>query len=77
MQIIIDIPENSYKATCNGCMLPPDVENVVEAIKNGTPLPKVFDKIRAEINTMCGDIETIADILAIIDKYKSESEDEE
>lgn len=40
MQIVIDIPEESYKATCNGCMLPPDVENVVHGIKNGTPLPK-------------------------------------
>ena len=40
MQIVIDIPEESYKATCNGCMLPPDVENVVQGIKKGTPLPK-------------------------------------
>ena len=40
MKIIIDIPEESYKATCTGCMLPPDVESVVQAIKNGTPLPK-------------------------------------
>jgi hypothetical protein len=35
----------------------------------------VLDKIRAEIKTMSGDIETIADVLAIIDKYKAESED--
>lgn len=40
MKITIDIPEESYKATCNGCMLPPDVESVVQGIKNGTPLPK-------------------------------------
>lgn len=40
MKIVIDIPEESYKATCTGCMLPPDVENVVQAIKNGAPLPK-------------------------------------
>ena len=40
MEIVIDIPEESYKATCDGCMLPPDVENVVQGIKNGTPLPK-------------------------------------
>ncbi len=40
MQIVIDIPEETYKATCDGCMLPPDVENVVQGIKNGTPLPK-------------------------------------
>ena len=39
MQIVIDIPEETYKATCNGCMLPPDVDNVVRGIKNGTPLP--------------------------------------
>lgn len=35
MKLLIDIPEESYKATCNGCMLPPDVENVVQGIKNG------------------------------------------
>lgn len=40
MHIVIDIPEESYKATCNGCMLPHDVENVVQVIKNGTPLSK-------------------------------------
>ena len=40
MKLIIDIPEETYKATCDGCMLPPDVENVVQGIKRGTPLPK-------------------------------------
>lgn len=40
MRIIIDISEDSYKATCNGYMTPPDVENVVSGIKNGTPLPE-------------------------------------
>lgn len=35
---------------------------------------EVLDKIRAEIKAMSGDIETIADVLAIIDKYKAESE---
>jgi len=29
-----------------------------------------LDKLRTEIKTMGGDIETIADVLAIIDKYK-------
>lgn len=45
MHIVIDLPEESYKATCNGCMLPPDVENVVQGIKNGTPLPKVRGRL--------------------------------
>ena len=36
---------------------------------------EVLDKIRAEIRSMVGDIETIADALAIIDKYKVESEE--
>lgn len=35
---------------------------------------EVLDKIRAEIKAMSGDIETIADVLQIIDKYKVESE---
>ena len=38
---------------------------------------EVLDKIRAEIKAMSGDIETIADVLQIIDKYKAESEDKE
>ena len=42
MQLVIEIPEESYKATCNGCMLPPDVEDVVQGIKNGTPLPQGY-----------------------------------
>lgn len=40
IELVIKIPEESYKATCNGYMLPSDVENVVQGIKNGTPLPK-------------------------------------
>lgn len=40
IELVIKIPEDAYKATCNGCMLPPDVENVVHGIKNGTLLPK-------------------------------------
>jgi len=40
MKIVIDISDDTYKAVCNGCMLPPDVENVVNAIKNGKPLPE-------------------------------------
>lgn len=40
MQIVIDIPEDTYKATCNESMLPPDVKNVVDAITNGIPLPQ-------------------------------------
>lgn len=35
---------------------------------------EVLDKIRAEIKAMSGDIETIADVLQIIDKYREESE---
>jgi hypothetical protein len=38
------------------------------------PCESVLDKIRAEIKTMSGDIETIADVLEIIDKYRAESE---
>lgn len=40
IELVIKIPKETYKATCNGCMLPPDVENVVNAIRNGKPLPK-------------------------------------
>ena len=40
IELVIKIPKDSYEATCNGHMLPPDVENVVNAIKNGTPKQK-------------------------------------
>jgi len=40
IELAIKISEDSYKATCNGYMLPSDVEDVVNAIKNGIPLPK-------------------------------------
>ena len=36
---------------------------------------QVLDKIRAEIKTMSGDVETLSDVLDIIDRYKAESED--
>lgn len=45
VELVIKITEDSWKATCNGCMLPTDVENVVQGIKNGTPLDDVKAKI--------------------------------
>ena len=45
MKLIINIPEETYKNTCDEKMLPPDVKNVVEAIKNGTPLPKRYGRL--------------------------------
>ena len=45
IELVIKISEDSYKATCNGCMLPPDVEAVVRGIKNGTPLDDVKKEI--------------------------------
>lgn len=35
---------------------------------------KTLDKIRAEINSMSGDVETIANVLAIFNKYKEGNE---
>lgn len=56
IKLVIRIDEDSYKATCNGCMLPPDVENVVNAIKKGTPLTPdmladllIEERIRGEL----------------------------
>lgn len=45
IELVIKISEDSYKATCSGSMLPPHVENVVNAIKTGTPLPKGHGRI--------------------------------
>ena len=46
IELVIKIPEDSYKATCNGCMLPPDVESVVQGIKNGITLPKGHGRLK-------------------------------
>jgi hypothetical protein len=51
MQIMINISEDTYKATCNGCMLPPDVENVVNAIKNGKIISKDMENNNNDIDT--------------------------
>lgn len=40
MKLVIDISEETYTATCQGHMLPPDVTNVIEAIKAGALLPE-------------------------------------
>lgn len=66
MQIVIDILEETYKNTCDEKMLPPDVKNVVEAIKNGTPLRKghvieadekgVLEQIAEEQNTLSASV---------------------
>lgn len=40
IELVVKLSEDSYKALCRGSMLPSDVENVVQGIKNGTPLPK-------------------------------------
>ncbi len=57
IELVVKISEDSYKATCNRWMLPLDVENVVQGIKNGTPLPKGhgrlgdLDALREEVSS--------------------------
>ncbi len=48
------------------------IRNTVEEMNQEQE--SIIEKIRAEIKAMSGDIETIADVLVIIDKYKGESE---
>ena len=76
MRIVIDIPEDSYKATCNGSMLPPDVENVVQAIKDGTPLPKGHDRLVEvkEVVKALFNHKTIYDVPTIIEADKENKE---
>lgn len=52
-------------------------EQAIKAVMAIKALEKepILNKIRAEIKAMSGDIETIADVLAIIDKYKAEREE--
>lgn len=46
-----------------------------DRVTSGIRQESVLDKLRAEIKTMSGDIETIADVLDIVDKYKAGSEE--
>lgn len=61
IELVIKISEDSYKATCNGWMLPTDVEDVVRGIKNGTALPKGH-----------GDLIDTNELLKMTESYKSE-----
>ena len=67
MKLIIDIPEKTYTATCQGHMLPPDVTNVIEAIKAGAPLPKYGYLIDIGTLKMEADKEKLKQILLKIE----------
>ena len=88
IELVIKIPKESYKATCAGCMLPPDVKSVVQGIKNGILLPKGHGKIgdldalREEVSSWgindyepSDFIDVIDQADAIIDADKTESEE--
>ena len=90
IEFVIKISEDSYKATCNGYMLPQDVKNVVQGIKNGAPLPKGHGKIwdldvlREEVSSWGMNDYEPSDFIDVIDQAdtiieadKPESEDEE
>ena len=64
IELVIKIPEDSYKATCNGWMLPSDVENVIQGIKKGTPLPKERGRL-IDADSASKDINAFQDAFAI------------
>lgn len=66
-EIYIVVGKEKYRVT----------EQAIKAVMAIKALEKepILNKIRAEIKAMSGDIETIADVLAIIDKYKAEREE--
>ena len=80
--LVIKISEDSFKATCSGSMLPPDVENVVYAIKNATPLD--LEGLKSDMKALnCGfpyGLDYLLDCLdkrlgiTIIEADKAESE---
>ena len=86
MQIVIDIPENLYKATLNG-LDANEIWDLRLAVKNGIPL----DNLRAEIEELdgkyvIGDYATygehspkyvqLMEVLRIINKYREGSDTE-
>jgi len=89
IELVVKISEDSYKATCNGWMLPSDVENVIQGIKKGTILPKGHGRLidadaferrcmfDSDIEDMQDVIYAIRDYKSIIEADKAESEDKE
>ena len=59
IELVIKIPQETYEATCSGSLLPPDVENVVNAIKDGTPLSKYTSLKKSYKKTYVSDGEAI------------------
>lgn len=83
IEIVVKIPKKFYKKVKYGRSANNLINN---AIANGTPFNKVIDKIRAEIEKLptekCTETRRIyidaddfkENVLAILDKYKAESE---
>lgn len=82
MKLIIDIDEKLYKDIQTIGIPIGKIAYVLKAIKSGTPLDDVLNKIRAEIEQITDTMGVSynqyvskIDVLQIIDKYKAESED--
>lgn len=83
IELVIKISEDSYKSICNGWMLPSDVENIVQGIKNGTPLD--LEGLKSDMKALnCGfpyGLDYLLDCLdkrlgiTIIEADKAESEE--
>ena len=71
IELVIKLSEDSYKATCNGYMLPPDVENVVQGIKNATPLPKGHGRI-GDLDLAFEAIEAYQDSIRSVGEFDAE-----
>lgn len=63
MQIVIDIPEDLYKATVNG-LDATEIWDLRVAIKNGTPLPKGHGRL-IDVDAATKDINAFQDAFAM------------
>ena len=80
MQIVIDIPEETYRRCCVIADL--DGSPILKAIKNGTPLPKghgeLIDKNEitafGELECNGHNVESLNEFTTIIEADESESE---
>lgn len=87
MKLIIDIPEEDFE-WINTHLYTTDFQTtkrLYESVRNGTPLDSVIEDIKAELTKDYVDDNPdnfryttvmLKDVLAIIDKYKAESEEE-
>lgn len=75
IELVIKIPEEEY-APCKKQWDTECLDTLMIAVKYGTPLDEVLDKISAEVLEYIDDLDIAYEICGVFDKYKAESDEE-